>query len=280
LHPQYATTQWARKQDKPFIQIQHHYAHVLSAMFEHHLKEKVLGIAWDGTGYGDDGTIWGGEFLLCDTTSYERVAFFEPFYLLGGDASIRDIKRILLSLLFDIEQNGHSLEPFTQQLSLFNKDELKVLHKIHSKHINSPLCSSVGRIFDAVAVMCGLSDQISYDGESGLMIEALYDETITEAYPLKLDGKIIQYKHIFNLMAEDKDPHVIASKFINALACIADTIARDFKLKTIVCGGVFQNRTLLEKLLSISQENILFPHNIPINDSGICMGQLYKMLSK
>lgn len=273
LHPNYASTGWAKEQNKPFIQVQHHYAHILSAMFEHHLNEKVLGIAWDGTGYGDDGTIWGGEFLVCDTHSYERVAYFEPFSLLGGDASIKDIRRILLSILFDLAKDG-------VEITSFEAKELKFLKQVYKKKINSPLCSSVGRLFDAVAVLCGMDEKVSYDGESGLLIEGLYDETLDAAYPIFLDGKIIRYKHIFEMMLEDIEPRIIATKFINALANITCEISKHYELKTVLCGGVFQNRILMENIVKKTSGPLYFPQDISINDGGICVGQLYKILSK
>ncbi len=104
-HPLYESTKWAKSQNLPVVEVQHHYAHILSTMFEHDINEKVLGIAWDGTGYGDDGTIWGGEFFVCDRSNYERVAYFEPFLLLGSDASIKDIRRIVLSIILDCEED-------------------------------------------------------------------------------------------------------------------------------------------------------------------------------
>lgn len=273
LHPQYASTQWAKQQAKPFVQVQHHYAHILATMFEHKMESKVLGIAWDGTGYGDDGTIWGGEFLLCDSHSYERVAYFEPFLLLGGDASIKDIRRILISLLFDNNINDFS------SLSL-EASEIKLLKQIHAKKLNSPLCSSVGRLFDAVAVLCGLDHNVSYDGESGLFVESLYDNSITQSYTFYRDGAIIRYKHAFIEMLQDKEPRIIASKFINALVAIASEIAHRYQLPNVLSGGVFQNRTLLEELLAEPKLTFYFPHKTTLNDGGICLGQLYKILSK
>lgn len=273
LHPNYASTQWAKKQNKPFLQVQHHYAHILSAMFEHKLQGQVLGIAWDGTGYGDDGTIWGGEFLLCDEKGYERVAYFEPFILLGGDASIKDIKRIALSIFFDLGKSG-------LEIGQFEEKEIKFLRQIYDKKINAPQCSSVGRLFDAVAVLCGIL-HVSYDGESGLMIEGLYDESLDEAYELVLEGNIIRYKHIFLEMLEDKEPRIIATKFINALANIAVLVAKKYNMTTVLAGGVFQNRTLLEKIIArCDQPPLYFPNEIPINDGGICIGQVHHILSK
>lgn len=276
MHPHYASTQWAKRQALPFYQVQHHYAHILSAMCEHTLDEKVLGIAWDGTGYGEDGTIWGGEFFVCDREGYERIASFEPFLLLGGDASIKDIKRILASLLW--QSMGDEADSFL--LTFFSEKTLHSLKQIYMKKVNAPWCSSVGRIFDAVAVLCGMHDDVSYDGESGLWLESLYDSTISEAYDIKFDDKTMQYLHIFPEMLKDKEPTVIATKFMNAMANIISDIARHYPLKIVLSGGVFQNRTLMEKILSQATQKLYFPQQIAINDGGICVGQIYKLLQK
>jgi len=277
LHPNYFTTIWAKKQEKEVHQIQHHYAHILSTMFEHNLNKKVLGVAWDGTGYGDDGTIWGGEFLVSDRKSYERVAYFEPFSLLGGDRSIKDIKRVALSMIVDLQPCDE--KEFERFFQLFTKNELSTLKQMHQKNINAPKCSSVGRIFDAVAVFSGVCNTASYDGESGLIIESLYDENVKDAYKFYLDGDIIRYKHIFLEMLKDKDPKIISSKFINALVDIFFKISSKYNLDIALGGGVFQNRTLLENILKKQENNkIYFPQKLPINDGGIAVGQLYSFL--
>jgi hydrogenase maturation protein HypF len=276
LHPNYATTQWAKKQDVPFIQIQHHYAHILSAMFEHRLDEKVLGIAWDGTGYGKDGTIWGGEFLLCDTHGFERVAHFEPFHLLGGDASIKETRRVLASIMWDLESSGHEVGQSLEKY--FTSNELKNLKQLYTKKINAPLCTSLGRIFDAVAVLCGMEGRVSYDGQSGLFIESLYDDTIQGAYSFTCKEGIVTYKEAFLEMLHD-EPRVIASKFINALANLIVEMAKKYPYKVVLSGGVFQNRTLLEKVLTCKEIEFISQHQIPPNDGGICVGQLYFALN-
>jgi len=273
-HPNYESTSWAKSQNLPLIQVQHHYAHILSCMFEHDINEKVLGIAWDGTGYGDDGSIWGGEFFVCDRVGYERVAYFEPFLLLGGDASIKDIRRIALSMILDCDEDS----TYTEFLSTFSKSELTLLKQLHVKKLNSPKCSAVGRLFDAVAVICGVCDKVSYDGESGLILESFYDENITEAYNFYIDGKIIRYKHTIKEMIKDKDPHIIASKFINALVNIIIQISDKYTLKTLLSGGVFQNRTLLESLV-IRKKDIIFQNKLPINDGSVAVGQLAHVLA-
>lgn len=276
LHPNYVSTQWAKKQNIPFMQVQHHYAHILSTMCEHKLSEPVLGIAWDGTGYGDDGTIWGGEFLLCNQERYERVVSFDPFLLLGGDASIKEIKRILASLLWDTLGDDADVH----LLNYFDEKSLKLLKQIYTKQINSPRCSSVGRLFDAVAVLCGMEGNVSYDGESGLLIEALYDASIHEYYAIEIDDKIVHYKPMFVQMLKDKEPHLIATKFINTLVQIALRVSTRYSSPIVLSGGVFQNRTLMEKLLQNVTQNFYFPLQLAINDGGICVGQIYKVLEK
>lgn len=276
LHPNYISTQWAKKQKISFMQVQHHYAHILSTMCEHKLSEPVLGIAWDGTGYGDDGTIWGGEFLLCDQERYERVCSFEPFLLLGGDASIKEIKRILASLLWDAMGDAADVH----LLDYFDEKSLKLLKQIYTKQINAPRCSSVGRLFDAVAVLCGMEENVSYDGESGLLIEALYDASIREYYAIEIDDKIVHYKPMFVQMLKDKEPHLIATKFINTLVQIALRVSSRYGAPIVLSGGVFQNRTLMEQILQNVTQNFYFPLQLAINDGGICVGQIYKVLEK
>lgn len=276
LHPNYATTQWAKKQNLPFVQVQHHYAHILSLMFEHQLDEPVLGLAWDGTGYGEDGTIWGGEFLECTPKTYKRLASFEPFLLLGGDASVKESRRVLASVLWDLEALGHDVEPIL--LSYFTALELKKLKQVYTKKINAPLCSSVGRLFDAVAVLCGMQGEISYDGQSGLFLESLYDKTIDDAYIFEHRDNTIHYKATFLEMIKDKEPSLIATKFINALAQLANHMASTTTLKCLLSGGVFQNRTLLEKILSTHENTFILHEKLTPNDGGICIGQLYYAL--
>ncbi|MBE0490956.1 MAG: carbamoyltransferase HypF [Sulfurospirillum sp.] len=274
-HPLYETTKWAKKQNKPIVQVQHHYSHILSGMLEHNLDEKVLGIAWDGTGYGDDGTIWGGEFFLCDRVSYERVARFESFALLGGEASIKDIKRIALSVILDL-----AYEPIFEQIfKRFEQKELALLRQMHQKKINSPQCNAVGRLFDLVSVICGVCDKVSYDGESGLILENLYDVRITQSYDFYLQEGIIYYKHTVKEMFKDAEPSLIASKFINALINCCLHVSTKYDLAIVLSGGVFQNRTIVTAL-EIKLKRLYFQNRFAINDGGIALGQLTHFLAK
>ncbi len=264
-HPNYATTKWTKSQNLPFLQVYHHHAHILSVLLDAKmpLNTKVLGIAWDGTGYGEDGSIWGGEFLLVEGKKFKRIAHFKPFKLLGGDKSVKNIDRIAYSMLLDL---GLELEEFA---------ELKFLAQMHQKNINSPLCSSVGRLFDAVCYLITGLKQVSYDGESGLMIESLYDENITQSYDFSFENGVINYdKMLLSILKERENKSLVASKFLNTLCKIVLEISLSHDLPLVLSGGVFQNKTLLKLLLKNSKKPPIFPTQISPNDGGICVGQM------
>ena len=275
-HPSYMTTKWAKAQNVPIHQVQHHFAHIVATMFEHGLHEEVLGVAWDGTGYGDDGTIWGGEFFLCTTTSYERVGHFAPFKLLGGDASIKQIKRIAFSLLQEIPKEQWTTRALNFMES-FPLSESKLLTKMYEKNLNSPLCSSVGRLFDAVAAIATGLEHVSYDGESGLIIEGLYDEKIQGSYQFECDAMGVIWHNSAILSMFQDSPSEIATKFLNGLVnCIID-MAKKYQRPVVLGGGVFQNKTLVKSLRhGLIKENIplFFPHKTVSNDGSVALGQL------
>ena len=275
-HPQYVSTQWAKQQKVPFIQVQHHYAHILATMCEYELDETVLGFAWDGTGYGDDGFIWGSECMICDKQGYERVASLEPFLLLGADASIKDIRRVLASMLWQYvpEEAETILERY------FDRGSLQRLRQLFDKKLHSPSCSSMGRLFDAVAVLCGIQADITYDGQSGLWLESLYDESLDEAYRFDIEGTTIRYASVLKEMLLEQDSSRIATKLINGLAHFIVEMMQRYPHKTLLSGGVFQNRTLMEKILELAPRKPYFSQKLAINDGGLCVGQLYKVLQK
>jgi len=196
--------------------------------------------------------------------------------LLGGDASIKEIRRILASLLWDVL--GDAADSHLH--AYFDDTSLKLLKQVYTKKINSPRCSSVGRLFDAVAVLCGMEGNVSYDGESGLLLEALYDPLIMECYEVEIDDTVVHYKPMFLQMLHDREPHIIATKFLNTLVKILCTISSRYSYPVVLGGGVFQNRTLMEQILQNVTQNLYFPLQLAINDGGICVGQVYKALSK
>ncbi len=282
-HPNYESTKWALAQkDIKIIQIQHHYAHILSTMAEYKLNKEVLGICFDGTGYGDDGNIWGGEVFIASQKEYKRVHHFKYFKLLGGEAAVKEPKRIALSLLFESFTLQEVLALSHPLIKQFSQNEIKMLYTLWKKNLNSPLTSSLGRIFDAIASFSNLIHTQTYEGETGLQIEKYYNKNIIQSYTYKIEDANIDISLMVKELLKERDIELICSKFINTLVAIILDISNKYKdFPLVLSGGVFQNRTLLEKLiLKLKEEKREFYYSkeIPLNDAGIAIGQLYSQL--
>lgn len=281
-HPNYETTKWAKQQNIPYVQIQHHYAHVLSTMAEYQLTKDVLAFSFDGTGYGDDGNIWGGEVFICDDKEYERINHFKYFKLLGADKAIKEPKRVGISLLFDTFSLEEVLKLDNDCVKAFTQKEIELLHKMWERGLNAPLTSSLGRIFDAIASLSGIAQLQSYEGETGLQIEECYDETITQSYEYEIIYNQIDLTRCIKELVKDFESHIICSKFLNMLVNIIIDIATIHKdLPIILTGGVFQNKTLLERVsnkLDQLKRVYYYSKNIPLNDGGVSVGQIYALL--
>ncbi len=252
------------------VAIQHHYAHFLSVLIEHKLENRdYLGVIFDGSGLGDDGTIWGGEFIIGNYNKYKRAYHLEKFRLLGGEVAIKEPKRILLSLLFDIFGRDINID-------YFSENEIDILYKIYQKGINSPFTSSMGRVFDGVASLYNIVQVLDYEGESGLILESFYDENISDSYNFSIDGEVIKFKEIFKEMIhEDKTEGI--SKFFNTVVEMILTIAKKEALPLVLSGGVFQNSTLcniLFKKLKAHKIEFYINERVPVNDGGIALGQI------
>ncbi len=273
-HPEYESTKWAKNQDIKLTQIQHHYAHTLSVMAEHNLNEKVLAIVFDGTGFGDDGNIWGGEFFIADLNSYERILHFDYLKLIGNTKAIKEPRRVALSILFDIfGKDAINLNNYVTKA--FSKLELENLYLMHSKNLNSTLSSSVGRIFEAVASISGILQFSDYEGEAGLVMEKFYNEQINSFYNFEIDNNIVQYKKAFKEMLIDKEPELIVSKFINSIVELIINISNKYDLNVVFSGGVFQNSVLLNQIIKrLKNKKIYFNQKFPSNDGGISLGQI------
>jgi len=275
-HPEYATTLWAQKQKVPVVQVQHHHAHILSVMIEQQIHGRVLGVAFDGTGYGDDHTLWGGEFLLCDNDrSFDRVASFKPLVLLGGDKAIKEPRRIALAMALEVMDLENVKK--TKIADWFSPTELTLLHQAYQKRINTIQTSSVGRIFDGVASLLEIVHVLSFEGESGLKMEQYYNEKINNYYAYNINNGVIDYDQmIFGLLKEDNLIRGV-SMFFNTLIEIIVSIAHSQNLPLVISGGVFQNRVLVGLLLKrLEKEGIryYFPQNITPNDGSIALGQI------
>ena len=273
-HPNYESTKYAKSLNIEKREIQHHYAHILGVMAEKGLTQKVLGVAFDGTGFGDDKRLWGGEFMVCDYNSYERVAHLNYFKLLGGERAIKEPKRVALSLLFDVF-GEKVFELDTPTIRAFKKSELKTQYIMWQKGLNSPFSSSIGRLFDAVASLSGVCQVMSFEGESGMRMEEFYLKEIREHYPFSIKDEVIDILPMIREIVKEKNPKIAISKFFNTLIEIIDTIYKKYNLPLVISGGVFQNRVLLELLFGKIPDTII-SNRVPPNDGGIALGQIVK----
>lgn len=285
MHPFYETTKWAedfaKRQGVELIKIQHHFAHILSCMAENEIFDKVLGISWDGTGYGEDGTVWGGEFLIVEGKYYKRIAHFKTFKLIGGERAIKEPKRVALALLFEIF-GEEILDNKIPLLETFDKKELFLLYKAWERGINSPLCSSCGRLFDAIAALTGVNYVNNYEGESPMMLEDLFNYEIRDYYPIRIsiegDKYVIDWTEMIEIISFDKEPvQVKVSKFINTLAKVCVDIALKVGIdKVCISGGVMMNRPLVERILEFMKKEgfkVFYQTKVPPNDGGLSLGQ-------
>ncbi|MGA9406669.1 MAG: carbamoyltransferase HypF [Bacteroidota bacterium] len=288
MHPDYRSTQFAKSLDAKVIQIQHHYAHVASCMAENHLNGSVLGVSWDGTGYGPDGTIWGGEFLLTDESSFSRVAHLRQCRLPGGDKSIREPRRTAVGLLFEIFGESLFQRLDLHPMKTFRDEELVLLRQMLTKKINSPLTSSAGRLFDAVASLTGLRDIAKFEGQAAMELEWAIGKTLTnEEYvfttsnselPLTIDWEPMVLE-ILEDVRESASPSLISAKFHNTMAAMILEVARRIGEKRVaLTGGCFQNKYLLERTVRRLQDEGFRPYwhqRVPPNDGGIALGQIF-----
>lgn len=281
LHPHYSTSSYALEQRRDHYGIQHHYAHILASMAEYSLDEKVLGFAYDGTGYGEDGSLWGGEVMIVDTHGYERIGFLKPFALLGGDKAIKEPRRIALSLLFEHYTLEEVLTLKSSTVESFLPHEIRTLHHMWIKNINAPRSSSMGRLFDAVASLGGFVQSLDYEGQGGMMMESFVEDSITEAFAFEVqDGAIDLSLMVREIVSLRGDKTQIASRFISTVEAIMLYYTTHYpELPIVIGGGVFQNRALMARLYRRFGEGRFYAQQqTPINDGSIALGQLYYAL--
>jgi len=298
LHPDYLSTHYAEQTGQPLHHVQHHYAHVLSCMAEHRLDGPVLGISWDGTGFGLDGTIWGGEFLLATREHFTRFAHWRTFPLPSGEKAIKDPRRTALGLLYE----GLGKKAFQRTdlfpIRSFTPGELSVLRDLLEKGLHSPRTSSVGRLFDAVAALLGLRTHVSFEGQAAMELEfALAGVNSDEAYPVEIRANPVDaqapdtdsspyvvdweplLRAILSDMQESVPVGVISARFHNALVeSLVRTAQRAGETSVILTGGCFQNRYLAEGAIVRLREEGFEPYwhrRVPPNDGGIALGQIW-----
>jgi hydrogenase maturation protein HypF len=280
-HPDYNSTRHAIDSGLPRIAVQHHLAHVLAALLEHgHPADGVLGVAWDGTGYGEDGTIWGGEFILLRNGRATRFARLKPFRLPGGEAAVRDARRVAVAMA------GEQAADVAARFG-FSKNEATTLQKMMDQQINSPVCTSAGRLFDGFGALLGLGTRNSFEGQVPLAVEAA-------AFGASPDGEVLPFPVVpaaeganwqidwspalTNLL--DKPPRDVpgtAAAFHRGLAAAITEVSRLAGVSTVaLSGGCFQNallRHFAETRLSSAGFKVLAARELPPHDGAIAAGQ-------
>ncbi len=293
LHPEYEATRfgkkWAEENKKTLIEIQHHHAHIASCLADNHLDEKVIGVAWDGTGYGADGKIWGGEFLIADLKSYERKAHLQYIPLPGGDAAVKEPWRMGATYLYKtFGKDFLNLDiDFVKKL---DRKKWELIENMINKKVNSPQTSSIGRLFDAVSSIIGIRDSITYQGQAAIELEMIANETEKNFYEFdiqeKYDFHVIDPLGVIKSIVRDTKNRVsksdISMKFHIGLADLIVNVSKILREQTginKVClsGGVFQNMILRSKASEKLKRNKFKVYNhrkIPPNDGGISAGQV------
>ncbi len=292
-HREYLSTKFARriaeeKRGVELLPVQHHIAHVLACMAENELKPPVLGVSWDGTGAGLDGTIWGGEFFVVTDVDCRRVAHLRQFRLPGGEQAVREPRRSALGMLFEL-LGENRLAPAAERLS-FSAPELRPLLAMLKGGINSPLTSSVGRLFDAVAALLQIRGPVSFEGQAAMALEfAANDLYTTQAYsipvqPAAADASMLlldwgpAMMELMSDLAAKVETRLVSARFHNGLAESIVAVARQFNHPQVaLSGGCFQNRYLTERTVVCLEEAGFRPYwhqRIPPNDGGISLGQV------
>jgi hydrogenase maturation protein HypF len=288
LHPDYLATKFAGElKNVRRVGVQHHVAHVLSCLMENEIAPPALGVSWDGTGLGLDGTIWGGEFFRITGDACERAAHLRPFRLPGGDQAVREPRRAALGLLYEMFGDAAFDRGDLAPVAAFSKTELGALKTMLKKRINAPLTSSMGRLFDAVAALTGLRQSQHYEGQAPMELEfALAGIHTGDTYPLALltdqAPLVLDWAPMIEGILADRcdrvPPGLISAKFHNALAQGVVTVARQVGLQRVVLsGGCFQNRYLTEcvvQCLRAAQFQPYWHQRVPANDGGIALGQI------
>lgn len=288
MHPDYLASRFAHQYADnlkiPNIHIQHHHAHLAACLADNQYdrEEPVIGLCYDGTGYGTDGAIWGGEILVGNYAQYHRKYHLRYVPLPSGDVSIRIPARMALSHLW---ANGMEWDNSLPCVSALCMEDKTVLEIQLSKQINTPPTSSMGRLFDAVASLIGVRHKVSYEGQAAIEIEALADPGETGFYPISIGNGLIDPKPLFEAIIVDLHKntpiHILSARFHNSIVELSinacKSIRRENNINQVaLSGGVWQNKVLLEnttKRLIKEQFDVMIHHTVPTNDGGLSLGQ-------
>ncbi len=288
LHPDYLSTRYAveraERENLPVVSVQHHHAHIASVMAEHKLdgSRPVIGVSFDGTGYGTDGAIWGGEFLIADYAGFQRVSHLTYFPLPGGDAATRRPSRTALGLLYALGLDWDEALPTHEDLCYEDRTAIRA----QLEHgLNAPLTSSMGRLFDAAAALTGVCEQVNYEAQAAIEFEALVDPDENGRYEFSFQGGKITPEPAIEALVADVLQGVavpkISARFHNGLAHLVTGLclhlSDDFDISEVaLSGGVWQNVTLLEKTLKLLDKQgftVYIHRQVPTNDGGLALGQ-------
>ena len=303
LHPRYNSTAIAEELGLPVKKVQHHYAHILSCMAENDCADSVIGVSFDGTGYGTDGTVWGGEILAADYDDFERLGSIEPFLQIGGDVSAKEGWRIAVSMIYGYTQEKEKTQQIVQELGLCSEAECKVQLTMADRKINAITSTSAGRLFDGVSAILGIRRSSTFEGEASMTLEFVAEAYEKETGSAEAFSKVVKETEI-PLLKESQENRMIlntgvlvgelvkarmvgedvgylayyfhaqlARQIVAACVRIREENGRN---KVALSGGVFQNLLLLrltDKLLNAEGFEVLRHSMIPPNDGGIAVGQ-------
>ncbi|MEQ9640569.1 MAG: carbamoyltransferase HypF [Alphaproteobacteria bacterium] len=287
LHPDYASSRLAQQRGLRLAPVQHHVAHVAACLAEHDIAPPALGVAWDGTGYGPDGTIWGGEFIELRRGRWRRAAHLRRFSLPGGDAAAREPRRAALGMLYAAYGGAAFAMDDLAPVASFTGTELELLRRALARGINAPLASSMGRLFDAFAALCGLHQRTTYEGQAAMALEAAAEGAVpSRAYDLPLraaaDGGLeVDWWPALAAALDDlrggAGPGAISAALHQGLvAAIVAVAAHVGEPRVALTGGCFQNRRLTESAFAALRQagfEPLWHRRVPPNDGGIALGQ-------
>ncbi|MFQ5856916.1 MAG: carbamoyltransferase HypF [Anaerolineae bacterium] len=312
LHPDYLSTRWARNsqfaiRNSQLVAVQHHHAHLAACLAENGVAGPALGVTWDGTGYGTDGTVWGGEFLLGDAADFTRVAHLRPFRLPGGEAAIHEPRRAALALLWELYGDAALERDDLAPVRAFRPAERRLLAQMLERGVNTPVTTSAGRLFDAVAALLDLHQQVTFEGQAAMALEFAVDPSEGGAYPIALtpqdqgdEGRrtsdehqypscvlrpasfVVDWQPLVEALLQDLHrgvaPGIIGAHFHNALVEAILAVAQAAgEQRVALTGGCFQNRWLTERTaqrLSEAGFEVLLHSQVPPNDGGISLGQI------
>lgn len=292
LHPDYLSSREAERISQtlslPLLKVQHHHAHAAACMLEYGLKERVIAIVMDGTGLGDDGKVWGGEFFLCDRAGYTRLSHFEYVPLPGGDKAAKEPWRMAVAYLWHHFKGESSGIPYPADfVERIGKERIARLERMMEKGVNTPQTSSAGRLFDAVSSLLGICDVCTHQAEAAILLEqSAMGERNAYAYPVSADGEEISFYPLFEALVHDRINRVpvslMAARFHTTLANLFVQKARILIRRTkatqvVISGGCFQNKLLVESMrrqFIMAGIPLYIPSRIPCNDGGVAVGQM------